>query len=324
MAVLAFTVLFLSGHEAAPWRAPNPSYPGGSVVRVPAEHEQNACNQQDPVALYAGLYHKFKDGLNETRSLAAKFCANATVKPSSMPHYHHCLTGILESELLYLRLRCLKPAIVTEVSSALGYSTLWILSALHHNQHGVLHSFDVFDTQFPYVLGDDVRARWVFHKGNMQQTLPPVLAEHGVDYMHIDTCHDDACVKMYLREVVGAVAATVTKERPVFVSAHDMYSTFYAFPGNNPVPGSKAPLPEGVLLLQWLSFTGTARHLHTMAADVSAIGPSIQAVRRDVLGDAASTQFDTWPEWKGKDFSASVYFELLGLSNMCKNCLPKD
>jgi hypothetical protein len=323
-AVLVLAVLLLCMHTAAPVKSSGSPYLSNSAVPVHVKQPLHACNQQDPVALYAGLYHQFKDGLMETRSLAAKFCANTTVKPTNMPHYHHCLTGVMESELLYLRVRCLRPAIVTEVSSALGYSTLWILSALHHNKHGVLHSFDVFETQFPYVLGEDVRERWMFHKGNMQETFPPVLVEHGVDYVHIDTCHEDACVKMYLREVVGAVAATVTKDRPVFVSAHDMFDTFYSFPSNTPVTGSKAPLPEGILLLQWLSFSGTARHLHTVAAGVSNIGPSVQAARLEVLGDAASAQFATWGKWKGKDFSSSVYFELQGLDNMCKNCMPKE
>lgn len=291
---------------------------------VPAAHTRSpTCRQEDPVALYTSLYTEYKEGLLETRALAAAFCANSSVKPPSMPHYHHCLTGMMESEVLYLRLRCARPTVVLEVSSALGYSTLWILMALHHNGHGVLHSFDLLDTPFPYVLPDSTRSRWIFHKGNMEDTFSPVLTVHTPDYLHIDTCHDEPCIRWYLRHVLGAVAAAASKEHPVLVSAHDLYDTYYPLGANAATSGNRAPSPEGVMFLEWLAFAGTASHVHTLAAGFSTIGEQVWAIRRQVLGEAAAEQLPTWDKLKNKDFTASVYFELRGLSNLCKDCMPR-
>jgi len=48
---------------------------------------------------------------------------------------------------------------VFEMSSAIGYSTLWILMALMDNGDGHLTSIDLVETQFPAVLPATARGK---------------------------------------------------------------------------------------------------------------------------------------------------------------------
>ena len=207
-----------------------------------------------PCLLYSDLYKQYADDLVRVRQLAARFCAAATDQQKGTPHLHHCLTGDMESEVLYLRIRHYRPANVFEVSSALGYSTMWILAALEDNDNGVLHSFDLHETPFPHVLSDAHRGRWTFHRGDMKTTFRPVADARPVDYLHIDTCHDEPCIQWYLRNVMEVVAAQVGPARPVHASMHDIYETYYPPAGLRPTAKSKRlPLREGNLVFEWLS-----------------------------------------------------------------------
>ena len=48
---------------------------------------------------------------------------------------------------------------------------MWILAALEDNGLGVLHSFDLYATPFPHVLGEEHRERWEFHRGDIKTTI---------------------------------------------------------------------------------------------------------------------------------------------------------
>lgn len=214
---------------------------------------------------YSSLYRAFAHDLGVARGLAEAFCKNKTALLGT-PHVSHCLTGILESELLYLRLRHLKPSVVLEVSSALGYSTLWILLALADNGHGHLHSFDVYPTPFPYVLDSKHASRWRFHRRDMKVTFPTALSSLSrIDYLHIDTCHDQSCIRWYLKNVVEACARKLEPADRIHVSAHDIYERYLDLQQHlmSPTPGT--PTQEGVLFLEWLAYTGSAQHMHTVS-----------------------------------------------------------
>ena len=49
----------------------------------------------------------------------------------------------LEMEMLYIRIRMSEPDLVYEISPNYGFSTMFILWALHDNHKGRLFSFDV-------------------------------------------------------------------------------------------------------------------------------------------------------------------------------------
>jgi hypothetical protein len=279
---------------------------------------------KDPCRLYGHLYHEHAADLIRVRQLAARFCANETVKPSGMPHVHHCLTGDTESEILYLRLRHFKPANVFEVSSAWGYSTLWILAALEDNGFGVLHSFDVFETQLPFVLDERHRNRWVFHHGDMAHTFKPVAEEVMPDYLHVDTCHEEACISWYLTNVVGAVADQVSLHHPVHVSMHDIYSTVYPDANHDAREAQsnskRWPLPEGVQVFEWLAYSGAAVRVHTLARGVGRVGTCVRTARQGALQNESTIRIPTWDGFHG-DFAASIYLELRPLTNSCEGCI---
>ena len=219
---------------------------GTPASRALALRSSQVAAVQDPCLFYSKLYEQYAADLIRVRQLAARFCANATDQQKNTPHLHHCLTGDMESEVLYLRLRHFRPTNVFEVSSALGYSTMWILAALEDNGHGTLHSFDLFETPFPHVLGDSHRGRWEFHRGDMKTTFKPVVDAVPADYLHIDTCHDAPCIRWYLHNVLESVATQVRPSRPVQASMHDIYETYHPSTGVSPTDQSKRlPLREG-------------------------------------------------------------------------------
>lgn len=274
-----------------------------------------------PCLLYSELYQRYAADLIRVRQLASRFCAKRTDQQLDAPHLHHCLTGDLESEVLYLRIRHLKPTNVFEVSSALGYSTMWILAALEDNGHGILHSFDLYETPFPHVLGDSHRERWVFHRGDMQTTFKPVASAVHVDYLHIDTCHETACIRWYLHNVLEVVAAQVRPIRPVHVSMHDIYETYYPPAGKQLTSQSKRlPLPEGNQVFEWLAFTRAGANLHTLGAGLGKIGECVTSARQGALQDDVAVRLARVERWNG-DLAASIYFQLMPLADVCKDCI---
>jgi len=293
---------------------------------TPASHglalrSSQAPAVQDPCLLYSELYQKYATDLVRVRQLAARFCAQATDQQKGTPHVHHCLTGDLESEVLYLRIRHFKPANVFEVSSALGYSTMWILAALEDNGHGVLHSFDLFETPFPHVLGDSHRGRWEFHHGDMLTTFKPIADSVPVDYLHIDTCHDESCIRWYLHNVLEVVAAQVHPSRPVHTSMHDIYETYYSPAGVRPAAQSKRlPLQEGNQVFEWLAFARAGVHMHTLGAGLGKVGECVRSARQDALHDEAAVRVSGMERWNG-DLAASIYFQLMPLTDSCKDCI---
>jgi len=275
----------------------------------------------DPCLLYSDLYKQYADDLVRMRQLAAHFCEAATDQQKGTPHMHHCLTGDMESEVLYLRIRHYRPSNVFEVSSALGYSTMWILAALNDNGHGVLHSFDVYETPFPHVLSDAHRGRWTFYRGDMKTTFQPVADAVPVDYLHIDTCHDMPCIQWYLRNVMEVVAAQVGRARPVHASMHDIYETYYPTAGMRPTAKTKRlPLREGNQVFEWLAFSRAGAHMHTLGAGLGRVGECVRSARQEALQGEAPVRVSGVRAWDG-DLAASIYFQLMPLTDSCKDCI---
>lgn len=108
------------------------------------------------------------------------------------------------------------------------------------------------------------------------------------------------------------------------VSMHDIYKSFYPDAKFNPAEAKAStrrwPQPEGVQVFEWLTFSGAAAHVHTLAAGVGKVGACVQAARQHALQGDASIRLPTWTGLHG-DYAASVYLELRPLTNSCEGCL---
>lgn len=95
---------------------------------------------------YVDLYQKYDAELKDLRENWISFCSQKV--PDGWPHKYYCSTSILETELLYLRIRYLKPRHILEVSSATGFSTLGSLNCdyfCHFSSEKLRFHFIFFD-----------------------------------------------------------------------------------------------------------------------------------------------------------------------------------
>jgi hypothetical protein len=303
----------LSYHNRFLWAEPI-----GACQYNPLETDIGA-RIRDPLNDYAELYRIYADDLAAATKLARAFCAREAVLRAGLPHYRACLTGLLESELLYLRIRFYRPNVVVEVSSALGYSTLWILLALEHNNEGRLYSFDFYKTPFPFVLDDSLRQRWEFYQGDMRNTYMKHTAELDIDYLHIDTCHEEDCIKWYLPNVLETSKNHRTSV--VHVSAHDAYDTYYKSDRKDPLQTTR----EGTLIVEWLAFSGRSRLFHTVAPGLSRFIDALVVERNKIVGNVLEESLigDWWhtQPFHG-DIMCTMYFDYVNRDNdlQCANC----
>ena len=240
----------------------------------------------------AALYAKYREELLEVRRLALKFCS--TPKPAGFPHTHKCLSTLEEMELLYIGIREAPPANVLEVASASGYSTLWILSALHRNGRGVLHSFDLFQTPYPDVLDAAVGQRhWRFTLGDVLKTYPGFAKESGIffDRVLIDAEHTAAFGHFYIDAIVQpqlallqARATNASAPATIDFTIHDVYH----------FEGSQAPSGEGEVVLKWMGYMTPLVYMQCMPTFNMIHRPArheaLRAIQRSVLGPEAEAQ----------------------------------
>ncbi|KAI9026360.1 hypothetical protein DFJ74DRAFT_704836 [Hyaloraphidium curvatum] len=227
----------------------------------------------DPAAAYTAAYRRHAADLRRVRALSSEYCACLAplLKQSGLPHLAPCLTGAAESELLYLRVRAHRPRRVLEVSPALGHSTLYILAAL--DAAGALDGaevvgLDVFNTTafLHPCLPPDLRSRYLarfrLHLGDLASTAPAALVQPP-DYLHVDTCHDEPCIRTYLSKIVLPAARMLAPGRAALASMHDLLE-----PADPEPPRERRPSAEGALVFETLARCGgCARYLHS-AADV--------------------------------------------------------
>lgn len=258
----------------------------------------------DVLSLYGGAYEKFTADLVRLRKMMKDFCAEPV--PDGWLHLGKCLTGTLESELLYLRIRLLGPSQVAEISSATGYSTLVILQALEDNGgKGELISFDMFETPFPRQLEAGVAKRWRFIKGDMQKTLPKVLEATPLDYLHVDTCHEAPCIKWYIENVLALVKPGTLGR--VYLSLHDLYTCYRGI-------APQAMQAEGMMVVEALVYQGRNQLAHTFCFGKSSVIDRIHEKRISILGkEEAELIIGECKKcgWDGRDYSSTLYLELM-------------
>ena len=240
----------------------------------------------------ATLYARYKEELLAVRKLALKFCS--TPKPAGFPHTHKCLSTLEEMELLYIGIREAPPAHMLEVASASGYSTLWIIYALHMNGGGVLHSFDLFQTPWPDVLDAALREKhWRFTLGDVLKTYPSFAKESGIffDRVLIDAEHTAAFGYFYIEEIIQPQIALLqvrannaSAPATMDLTVHDVYH----FEGSQMVSG------EGEVVLKWLGYMTPLSFMQCMPTFNMVHRPArheaLRAIQRSVLGPEAEAQ----------------------------------
>jgi predicted O-methyltransferase YrrM len=126
--------------------------------------------------------------------------------------------GYAEGTYLYSVVRTLRPRVAVETGVANGFSTAFLLQALHANGEGHLHSIDLprevgrvyepgtfYDgegragippgSEPGWLVPDELRKRWTLVLGRSQDELPPLLERLGtIDFFMHDSEHSFDCM----------------------------------------------------------------------------------------------------------------------------------
>ena len=109
----------------------------------------------------------------------------------------------------YVLVRLTRPDVVVETGVCEGNSSRFILLALQHNAHGILHSIDLPNADLDlgegkgrqthvhaegkevgWMVPDDLRKHWTLHLGDARELLPGVLKSLGnIDMFIHDSLH---------------------------------------------------------------------------------------------------------------------------------------
>lgn len=137
---------------------------------------------------------------------------------------HGTIFGDVEGELMYLLIRETQPDIAFEISPNAGWSTNYILAALTANQKGTLHSFELLTKLKGKPIEEVIRTnqhpewdqnRFVLHVGDARQTVP--LVPGTVDFLLIDSCHEDWFAEWYIQTVFPRVNGPAIVQDIAFV-----------------------------------------------------------------------------------------------------------
>jgi predicted O-methyltransferase YrrM len=126
--------------------------------------------------------------------------------------------GYAEGMYLYAIVRTLRPRVAVETGVANGFSTAFLLQALHENGDGHLHSIDLprevgraYDpgtfyegegragippgSEPGWLIPTELRERWTLVLGRSQEELPPLLERLGtLDFFMHDSEHSFECM----------------------------------------------------------------------------------------------------------------------------------
>lgn len=158
----------------------------------------DALLEHDPVTLeasgaarepYLALYRTYRDELTElTQRMAAQ-------RRAMLARGLSADFSDRESELLYLLVRELRPETVVEISPCHGYSTNYLVAALHANGRGRLHSYELPGSVAGRPVEDVIRESLLeglpqsllaVHLGDVRDADVP-----AADLLLIDSSHED-------------------------------------------------------------------------------------------------------------------------------------
>jgi predicted O-methyltransferase YrrM len=162
------------------------------------------------------LYFRYADDLRRVREIQR-----------SRHRQAHAQLDDIEAEITYLLVREARPARVVEIGSFHGWSTTWLLHALHDNSYGELHTYDLH----PYATQTITDDRWTFIPGDARVTVDPA----GCEYLFIDAAHTASFAHWYTADLFPQVKPGTP------VSVHDVFHHSRTLPGH-----------EGRVVTRWL------------------------------------------------------------------------
>jgi predicted O-methyltransferase YrrM len=186
----------------------------------------------------SGLYRTYAEDLDRVREKQRRLLAPPKPMKAQLDD--------IEAEITYLLLRESRPETVVEIGTFHGWSTTWILQALHDNGTGHLYSYDITDNVVRGVPDQLAAGRWTFTQGDARENLEkiPTASDSrraaGADFLFIDAAHSARFARWYLRHLFPRLT------RGIPVCVHDVFH------------GSRAlPFTEGAVVLRWLNERGT-------------------------------------------------------------------
>jgi len=188
---------------------------------------------------YARLYNKYGAEIAEYRPVMRKWCQ--TTKS--------CKFGDYEAEMLYMLVREHKPENVFEMAPNRGYSSHWILKALHLNDSTAkLHSFDIHKASVGF-MNEEFKARWVFTLGDYSKLHDEgKLDMDKFDFLFIDALHEPEFARGYCKRLFDS-----HKKKSTVVAIHDIVA--------NTMGGGR----ESEEVYKYLAFAGNAQNVFSVS-----------------------------------------------------------
>lgn len=153
------------------------------------------------------LYNKYGKEIADFRPKMRTWCEESK----------SCKYTDFEAEMLYMLVREYKPHRVFEMAPNRGYSTHWILHALHKNdKRSRLHSIDIHDASLK-LMNEEYKRRWDFTLGDYA-----VLYDEGkidmeqYDFIFIDALHEEEFARGYCKRLFS------TRKKKAVVAIHDI------------------------------------------------------------------------------------------------------
>lgn len=200
---------------------------------------KNLANEDTFLDTLNQLYHKYGAEIAAYRQDMRIWC-NVT---------NSCKFGDYEAEMLYMLVREQKPQHVFEMAPNKGYSSHWILKALHLNDNtSQLHSFDIHNKSMQY-MNETYKDRWVFTLGDYAELYDMgSLNMDKFDFLFIDALHEPEFARGYCKRLFSKHKRTNT-----IVAIHDI------------VADLKGGGRESEEVYKFLAMAGNAQSVFTMS-----------------------------------------------------------
>lgn len=124
----------------------------------------------------------------------------------------------IESELLYMYIREIKPANIVEFAPFYGWSTFHIISALNKNQYGLCTSYDILNYAPNSLHNCNIdTSRWRFILNDVTHFYDKWNYDE-IDFMFIDCDHSASFAKQYCKKVLPHM---IQQSKTIFI--HDIF-----------------------------------------------------------------------------------------------------
>jgi predicted O-methyltransferase YrrM len=139
------------------------------------------------------LYEKYGGEVKALRQTMRKWCEQT----------QSCKFTDFEVEMLYMLIREIRPQKVFEMAPNRGFSSHWILAALHQNDNtSTLSSIDLHDNSVKH-MSAKYKDRWTFTMGDYEQLLKDrKLQMDQYDFIFIDALHTEEFSRGYCQKLL--------------------------------------------------------------------------------------------------------------------------